>query len=74
MLVAVAHRVPWPFMGRLGLAFAEIVLASATLAGSVIVGHELKEWRDWFWDPGTSRIWAPTPAPSPTSLEVTPPG
>jgi len=73
MLMAVAHRLPLPFVGRLGLAFAEIVLASATLVGSVILGHELKEWRDWYWDPGTARIWAPTPKPTPTPLEITEP-
>ena len=73
MLVTVAHRLPLPFVGRLGLAFAEIVLATATLVGSIIVGHELKEWRDWYWDPGTARIWAPTPKPTATPLEVAEP-
>jgi hypothetical protein len=67
MPITVVARMPWPFLGRLGLAFAEIVFAATTLAGSVIVGHELKEWRDWFWDSGTARIWAPTPKPSPSA-------
>ena len=66
MTIAAAARNAWPILGRLSLALAEIVLAAATLAGSVIVGHELKEWRDWFWDPSTARIWAPTPKPSPS--------
>ena len=72
MLATVAHRVPLPFLGRLGLAFAEIVLAAATLVGSVILGHELKAWRDWMMDPATTNIWAPTPRPTPAeSFEPT---
>lgn len=73
MVVAV-RQVALPFAGRLTVAFVEIVLAASMLVGSVILGHELKEWRDWFWDPGTTHIWAPTPKPSPAvPLEVTSP-
>ncbi len=59
-----ARHVPWQFFGRLSLAFAEIVLATSTLVGSVILGHELKAWREWYADPGTAKPWAPTPKPS----------
>jgi hypothetical protein len=63
-IATIARHVPWSFFGRLGLAFAEIVLAASTLVGSVILGHELKEWRAWYADPGTEKPWAPTPKPS----------
>ena len=62
-MLVVAQRVPWPFVGRLGIAFTEIVLAAAVLVGAVIIGHDLKEWRDWFWDQQTTHPWAPTPRP-----------
>jgi hypothetical protein len=70
MPIAVARHVPWSFFGRLGLAFAEIVLAAATLVGSVILGHELKAWRDWMSDPGTVNIWGPTPKPTAPAIEL----
>jgi hypothetical protein len=65
-IATIARHVPWSFFGRLGLALAEIVLAASTLAGSVILGHELKAWREWYADPATERFWAPTPKPSAT--------
>ena len=73
MTIAIARQA-WPFMGRLAIALAEIVLASAALVGSVILGHELREWRDWYWDESTPRLWAPTPKPSPSlGIEIAPP-
>jgi len=63
-LIALLGLLPWPFIGRLGIAFTEITLSVVVLASSVIVGHELKAWRDWFWDPVTTHPWAPTPRPS----------
>lgn len=63
-ITVIVERLPLPFAGRLTLALAEIVLAVAVLAGSVILGHELRAWRDWYWAPGTERLWAPTPRPS----------
>jgi hypothetical protein len=71
MTIAIAARQAWPFLGRLGIAFAEIVLAAAAIVGSVILGHELREWRDWYWDPSTPRLWEPTPSPSaPAAFEA----
>jgi len=71
-MAVVLHRA-LPFTGRLGIAFTEIVLAAAVLIGSVILGHDLKEWRDWFWDQETTHPWAPTPRPSPEAFEVAAP-
>ena len=54
---------PSAFAGRLALAFVEMVFALTVLSGSIVLGHELKEWRDWYYDPGTTHPWAPTPKP-----------
>ena len=54
-----------PFSGRLAIAFVELVLAAIVLSGSVVLGHELKSWREWYYDPATEHPWAPTPRPSP---------
>ncbi len=62
--LSLVRLLPLPFIGRFGQAFVEIVLAAAMLAGSVVVGHELKVWRDWYSDPATAHPWAPTPVPS----------
>jgi hypothetical protein len=55
---------PTAFVGRLLQASVEIVLAAVVLSGSIVVGHDLKEWREWYADPGTAHPWAPTPAPN----------
>src|SRR5437879_2207409 len=55
-------------MGRLLLAFTEIALAVFVVSSSVVVGHELKAWRAWYWDPETVRPWEPTPQPSPSAI------
>jgi hypothetical protein len=71
---AIVHQLPLPFAGRLTLALVEIAVAVAMLVGSVILGHELKAWRDWYGDPGTARPWAPTPRPTvPPTFELTEP-
>ncbi len=64
--VTLARLLPLAFLGRLATAFAEVSLAAAILSGSVIVGHELRDWRAWYWDPSTMRVWAPTPLPRET--------
>ena len=75
MLAAAAFGVvPWRFFGRLLLAFIEIALATALLSGSVIVGHELRDWREWYADPSVTKPWAPTPRPAePPSIEAATP-
>lgn len=61
--LAFVRVLPLPFFGRLALAFAEIVVAGVLVSGSVVLGHDLKEWRAWYWDPQTTHPWAPTPTP-----------
>jgi hypothetical protein len=62
--VTLVRLFPAAFLGRLTTAFVEILAAVAILSSSVIVGHELQAWRDWYGAPGTAHPWAPTPAPS----------
>jgi hypothetical protein len=71
-IVALLRLLPWAFFGRLIIAFTEITLAVFVVSSSIVVGHELKAWREWFWDPDTTRPWAPTPQPSPTMLVAQP--
>ena len=70
--VGLVRLLPWAFFGRLAIAFTEITLSVAVVSGSFVVGHELKLWREWFWDPATSHPWAPTARPSPTALIALP--
>ncbi len=63
-MLASVRVLPLPFLGRLATAFVEIALAAVILSGSVVVGHHLKAWRDWYAAPGITHPWAPTPAPS----------
>jgi len=44
--IAVQHATP--FAGRLVIAFVELTLAAAVLIGAIVVGHDLREWRDWY--------------------------
>ena len=44
--IAVQHATP--FAGRLVIAFVELTLAAAVLVGAIVVGHDLREWRDWY--------------------------
>jgi hypothetical protein len=36
------------FGGRLVTAFVELTLAAAVILGAIVVGHDLREWRDWY--------------------------
>ena len=53
---------PWSFTRRLTTALIEIVLAALLLSTSVVVGHELGDWRTWYTD--ANHPWAPTPQPT----------
>ncbi|HEY6959684.1 MAG TPA: hypothetical protein VI814_12745 [Candidatus Limnocylindria bacterium] len=64
MYAPLARR-PLAFLGRCSVAFVEVALAVAVLCGAVVVGHDLRQFREWYGDPGTTHLWAPTPAPSP---------
>ena len=63
-VVSLVRGLPWAFCGRLAMAFVEIVLAVVVLSTSVVVGHELRDWRTWYADTGTAHPWAPTRAPN----------
>ncbi|MDO8506013.1 MAG: hypothetical protein Q7S41_00225 [Candidatus Limnocylindria bacterium] len=66
-ILALVRLLPLGVARRLAIAFVEIVLAVVVLTGSVVVGHDLREWRTWYGDPGTAHAWAPTPAPTATA-------
>jgi hypothetical protein len=36
------------FGGRLVTGFVELTLAAAVIVGAIVVGHDLREWRDWY--------------------------
>jgi hypothetical protein len=38
-----------PFVGRLATALVELTLAAAVIVGAIVVGHDLREWREWYW-------------------------
>ncbi len=60
-LTALVRAFPWAFFGRLGVAFVEIVLAAVILSTSIVMGHELRDWRTFY--EGANKPWAPTHAP-----------
>ena len=57
-----------PFVGRLVTAFVELTLAAAVIVGAIVVGHDLREWRDWY--PNAYHPWLDDPRPT---TEVTEP-
>ena len=56
------------FAGRLVNAFVELTLAAAVIVGAIVVGHELREWRDWY--PNAYHPWLDDQRPT---TEVTEP-
>jgi hypothetical protein len=50
------------FVDRLVIAFVELALAAAVIVGAIVVGHELREWREWY--PQAHHPWLETPAPA----------
>jgi len=70
-VVALVRLLPLALMGRLAIAFTEITLSVFVVSSSVVVGHQLKAWREWFYDPETTHPWAPTPKPSPSEVART---
>ena len=47
-LVALVRAVPWAFFGRLTMAFVEIAIAAVILSTSIVLGHEMRDWRTWY--------------------------
>jgi F0F1-type ATP synthase membrane subunit a len=56
------------FVERVATLTVELSLAAAVIFGAIFVGHELREWRDWYW----AAYLHPTGAPAPAA-EVTEP-
>lgn len=51
-----------PFIDRLVIAFVELTLAAAVIVGAIVVGHHLREWREYY--PTAYHPWLQTPAPA----------
>jgi heme/copper-type cytochrome/quinol oxidase subunit 3 len=49
MRVWVAVEQTTRFVERVATLMVELSLAAAVIFGAVFVGHELREWRDWYW-------------------------
>lgn len=62
MRSSVAVQRSLSFVERLAAALVELTLASAVIVGAIVVGHELREWRDWY--PTAHHPWLETPAPA----------
>ena len=43
-----AYQQKVSFGARLVTAFVEVTLAAAVISGAIVVGHDLREWRDWY--------------------------
>lgn len=56
------------FADRLVIAAVELTLATAVIVGAIVVGHELREWREWY--PRAYHPWLDGPLPA---AEVTEP-
>jgi len=48
MQASVTVQPPMSFLGRLVTACVQLTLAGAVIAGAIVVGHDLREWRDWY--------------------------
>jgi hypothetical protein len=48
MQASVAVQPSMSFVGRLVTAFVELTIAGAVIVGAIVVGHDLREWRDWY--------------------------
>lgn len=53
---------------RIVMLSMELTVATAVILGAIFVGHELREWRDWYW----AAYLHPADAPAPAA-EVTEP-
>jgi hypothetical protein len=61
-VVTLVRALPWAFFGRLATAFLEIVLAVLVLSSSLVLGHELRDWRTWYG--AAEHPWSPTRPPA----------
>lgn len=47
---------------RIVMLSMELTVAAAVIFGAIFVGHELREWRDWYWAGYLHPADAPPPA------------
>lgn len=52
-----------PFVSCLATAFVEVALAAAVIVGAIVVGHDLRAWREWY--PTSYHPWIDAPRPAP---------
>jgi hypothetical protein len=62
--VAIVRAFPLALVGRGATTLLQVAVAAVILSASVVIGHDLREWRAWYWDPSTTHPWAPTPSPA----------
>ncbi|HZP95951.1 MAG TPA: hypothetical protein VFC31_06410 [Candidatus Limnocylindria bacterium] len=62
--ITLVRLLPTRLVARVALAAVEVGVAAAILSGSIVIGHELREWRAWYWAPAMTHPWAPTSTPS----------
>jgi hypothetical protein len=60
-IVALLRALPWAFVARLTAAFVEVAVAVLIVSASVVVGHELRDWRVYYAE--HTKPWAPSRAP-----------
>ena len=37
------------FVERVAALMVELTVAAMVIVGAIFVGHELREWREWYW-------------------------
>lgn len=37
------------FVSRVAFLLIQLTLAASVIIGAVFIGHELREWREWYW-------------------------
>jgi hypothetical protein len=62
MRVWVAVESTMRLVERVATLAVELSLAAVVIFGAVFVGHELREWRDWYWAAYLHPAQAPVPA------------
>ena len=56
-------------VGRVVTFALELAISGAVILGAVFVGHELREWRDWYW----AAYLHPAQSPAPEAKVTTEP-
>ena len=63
MRISVAVEETARFVERLAALMVELTVAAMVIGSAIVVGHELREWREWYWAlPPTFEAAPPAPA------------